>query len=72
MQYTSPAGENVLLGERSLPCRAVQISEMLLADCVYTSSLHSFNLFSIGCFQLAERCDVIGLKLMGGVRGHTA
>ena len=72
MQFTSPSCENVLLGKRFFPCRVVQISEMLLADCVHTASLHSFNLFAIGCFQWAKYCDVTGLELVGGVRGHTA
>ena len=71
-QFTSPSCENILLSERSFPYRAVQIKEILLANCVYTSSLHSFNLFSIGGFQRAEHCDVTGLELIGGVRGHSA
>ena len=71
IQFTSLPCENVLLSKRSFPCRAVQMSEMLLANCVYTSSLYSFNLFSIGGFQRAEHCDVTGLELIGGVREHS-
>jgi hypothetical protein len=42
------------------------------ADCIYISSLQSFNLAAIGCLQWSKHCDVTGLELMGGVGGDTA
>ena len=72
IQFISSSCENVLLGEYFFPCRTILISEMLLANCIYISSLHLFNLFAIGCFQRIKYCNVTGLKLVEGVRGHTA
>ena len=45
---------------------------MLLADCICTSSIQSFNLFAICGLQRAKDPDVTGLELMGGVRRYAA
>ena len=45
---------------------------MFLADCICTSSVQSFNLVTISCLQWAKYSNVIGLELVGGVRGDTA
>jgi len=45
--------------------------EMLLADCICTSSIQSFNLVAIGYLQGGKDSDVTGLELVGGVRGET-
>jgi hypothetical protein len=39
---------------------------MLLADCIYTSSIQSFNLVAIGYLQGGKDSDVTGLELVGG------
>ena len=44
---------------------------MLLADYICTSSIQSFNLVAIGCFQGGKDSDVTGLELVGGVKGET-
>lgn len=44
---------------------------MLLADCIYTSSVQSFHLVTIGYLQGSKGSDVTGLELVGGVRGKT-
>ncbi len=44
---------------------------MLLADYICTSSIQSFNLVAIGCFQGAKDSDVTGLELISGMRGET-
>lgn len=71
IQFTSSSCENVFLGERSFPCRTVQISEMLLADYVYAFSTQLFNLIAINCLEWAKHPDITGLEFMGGVRGET-
>jgi hypothetical protein len=45
---------------------------MLLADCICTSSIQSFNLFAICGLQRAKDPNVTGLELIGGVRGYAA
>lgn len=44
---------------------------MLLANAVYTSSIQSFNLVTIGCLQGHKDSDVTRLELVGGVGGET-
>lgn len=51
---------------------AIQRCEMLLADCVRTSAIQSFNLFAIRSLQRTEDSDVTGLELMGSVRRYAA
>lgn len=43
---------------------------MLLADCIRTSSIQSFDLFAICSLQRAKDSDVTGLELMGSVRWY--
>jgi len=45
---------------------------MLLADCICTSSIQSFNSVAIGRLQGRKDSDVKRLELVGGVRGETA
>jgi hypothetical protein len=43
---------------------------MLLPNCVYSSLLHTFDLFAIGSLQGPEDSNITGLELMGGMRGQ--
>lgn len=45
---------------------------MLLANCICTSSIQSFNLFAICSLQRVKDPNVTGLELMRGVRWYTA
>ena len=44
---------------------------MLLADCICTSSVQSFNLVSIGCLQWAKYSNITRLELVRGIRRDT-
>jgi hypothetical protein len=61
---------NVPLSERAYPCRAVQVSKMLLPNYVYSSSLYTIDLFAIGSLQGPEDSNITGLELVGGMRGQ--
>jgi hypothetical protein len=67
----SPPGLYVPLSKRPVPCRLIKRSEMLLANCIDTSSVQSFYLVTIGCLKRGKGSDVTGLELVGGVRGKT-
>jgi hypothetical protein len=43
---------------------------MLLADYIYTSLEQPLSLIAIGCLQGGKHSDVVGLELVGGVRGE--
>ena len=69
--FTSSSCKDIFLGKRFLPCGAIQVSEMLLADSIYTSLTKPFHLFAVGCLQWAKYTDVTGLEFVGGVGRET-
>jgi len=70
-QTTScPSSYDISLCKRLLPCRAIQRGEMLLTDCICTSMKQPISLVIVGCLQGGKYSDVIGLELVGGVRGE--
>ena len=67
----SETGLDILWRERYFPFGAVQSSEMLLADCIYTSLLKSIHLVTIRGLEGCERCYITRLELVGGMRRET-
>jgi hypothetical protein len=48
----------------------LQRGEMLLADCTCTSLEQPLSLVAVEALQGGKHSDVVGLELMGGVRGE--
>ena len=67
----SEASLDILWRERYFSCGAVQRSEVLLADRIYTSLLESINLVAISCLERSKRCYITRLELVGGMRRET-
>jgi hypothetical protein len=43
---------------------------MLLPNCVYSSSLYTFDLFAVGSLQGPKDSNITGLELVRGMRGQ--
>lgn len=68
----SPRSRDVPLSERLVPGGAIERGKVLLPNCIRASPKQSLNLVAIGCLQGRKDSDIIGLELVGGVRGETA
>ena len=59
------------MGECQFPRTAVLGREMLFANCIYTSTVQSFNLFAVCCLQRTKHSYIAWLELVGGVGRKT-